>query len=139
MSHQKLSREQILWVEKFQDYWGQFLAHLGVTFFGNRDPRPLERGVRVVEAVIEKVYQTALQECRGTLDQNRLAMLFGRICGIQFGIMCVQRGDGETDQDFPTEASKMFEAAFRVAYEEVLKNNPPDKPKLYGPGGGRLA
>lgn len=139
MSEQKLTREQILWVEKFQDYWGQFLSHLGATFFGNQEPQPMIRGANIVEAVVEKVYQTALHECRGTLELNRLTMLFGRIVGIQFGIGAVQRGEHESDPTFPVEAARMFEAAFRVAYEEVLAKNPKDKPKIFGPGGGLLS
>lgn len=132
-----LSREQEIWDTKFRRLWGQFLSHLGATFYGeSRDS--FMKGAGVAKQVIEKVYQAALKECRGTLGLNRLVMLFGWIGGSQFGIDRVQEKDYTFDSDFPVEAGKMFESAFRVAYQKILKDNPKDKPEITGPDGRPL-
>lgn len=139
MTKQKLTRQQILWVEKFQDYWGQFLTQICGAFIGPPTADRITDTVAIVDRIQDKIFETARTECRGLLGQNSLVMLFGSIAGDQFGRHCEETGV-EVDDSFPTEAAQMFEAAFRVAYERYMaERGDKDKPKILGPEGEVLA
>ncbi|MHC4643941.1 MAG: hypothetical protein ACYTBJ_00465 [Planctomycetota bacterium] len=120
MTIQKLTKEQIEYVEQYQERWKQFLIQLGTTFYGVNDPKPLAHGADIAEAVLDKMFEAAAFQCRGALDQNRLVMLVGRLCGEQLAKHMIKTG-GTLDHDLPDQAAKMFEAAFRVVYEEILQ------------------